>query len=410
MMTRTEQLVGLVDPIRTAKSLLYELKSRNVAFVIVESGLAGKPLNVSGDIINAAPNVQAMAESLRKIGVTHLIGCVDPSITYTDRLCAEMGLPFNGLRLSEARRNKVLMNEAVRKAGLRVPFYFETNELASLRHWLSHVSYPIVAKPVLSGGTDNVYLCKSPDHAVDCFYKIYGSKNLMGIMNQSVLFQEFVDGTEYAVDTVSFNGMHILIDVFQYQKGPYNGRDFIYEKERYLRSENPISNQLQVFVRKALDALEFRTGASHMEVKINSRDEIVFIEVGPRLNGDDTHKLVQDTRADGRSQVEYTIDSILGLPWPEPKYETAKEGLRVHLISSDEGHLKGLLHLDDIRALQSFRRMNLNVEVGQTIAKTVDLSSDAGWIDLASADFELLKNDERRLDGIIKNGVFMVDN
>jgi hypothetical protein len=408
-MSQIKQLVGLVDPIRTAKSLLSELKSRNIARVIIESGLAGEIANPDADIINAAPSVEVMAENLRKIGVTHLIGCVDPSILYTDQLCALMGLPFNGLRLSRARRNKVLMNEAVRKAGLNTPLYFEAHELTGLVCWLDHVSFPIVVKPVLSGGSDDVYLCGSLGKALDYFHKIYHSKDLFGCINNSVLFQEFIEGIEYAVDSVSFNGTHVVIDIFQYQKGSHNGREFIYEKERYLKSENPISDKLQLFAQKALDALEFRTGASHMEVKLNAAGEIFFIEVGPRLNGDDIYKLVQDTRADGKSQVEYTIDSVLGHPYPAQKYKSAQEGVRVHLISHYEGNLIGLLYLDDIRALKSFRRIKLNVEVGQKISKTTDLTNGAGWVDLANADLALLRNDERRVDTIISRGVLAVE-
>jgi L-amino acid ligase len=299
------------------------------------------------------------------------------------------------------------MNSVVREANLRAPSQFECDRLDDLLLRLRDVAYPLVIKPVASGGTDHVYLCNSANQAADFFHQIYNSKNLFGVVNTSVLVQEYIDGVEYAIDCVSFDGRHICIDCFQYQKGVHNNRDFIYEKERFLRSENPIQKRLQSFARRALKALDFRTGASHMEVKINSDDEIVFIEVGARLNGDDTHKLVRDTRADGKSQVEYTIDAVLGSPPPEPDYETAKEGIRVHIISEKSGVLEQISHLDKITSLRSYARMNLHVVEGQTVLSTTDFASNAGWVDLVNEDQEALRADEEILDTILAEGIFI---
>jgi hypothetical protein len=405
----TNPKIGLVDPVRTAQAFVPELERRNIPFVIVESGLVDGLCDLTGLIIPATPTIEMMAEQLRKLRITQILGCIDPSITYADRLCAQLGLPFNGLRLSEARRNKVLMNDAINKAHLRTPFQFETDKLEDLLAWLKQAGYPVVIKPVSSGGTDNVYFCDSNSQVIDCFHKIYGSRNLMGQINTSVLAQEYIDGIEYAIDCVSFNGIHTLIDVFQYQKGTYSGRAFVYEKERFLRAEDPTTQRLWAFAQQALDALEFRTGASHMEVKINSKDEIVFIEVGPRLSGDDTHKLVQVTRADGKSQMEYTIDAVLGESSPDPLYQTAQEGVRVHIVSKSGGRLKGLRYDDKIKSLSSYTRMNLHVEIGGQVAITTDMTNGAGWIDLSNADAAMLQEDERQLDAILRDGILILE-
>ena len=405
----TTPLIGLVDPVRTAKAFLPELERVNIPFVIVESGLLGELPNLTGRVVRATPTIEIMAERLRNLRITHLLGCVDPSVTYADRLCALLGLPFNGLRLSEARRNKVLINDAVRKAHLRTPVQFATDKFEDLLAWLKDFHYPVVIKPVSSGGTDNVYLCESDAQAVDYFHRIYGSKNLMGAINTAVLAQEYIDGVEYVVDCVSFNGTHTPIDVFQYQKGTHNGRAFVYEKERFLRAENPISKRLQAFAQEALNALDFRTGASHMEMKLTCNDEIVFIEVGPRLNGDDIHRLVQVTRADAKSQLEYTIDAVLGNPSPDPLYQTAKEGVRVHIISRGEGCLKELRNCETIQSLPSYTHMSLHTEIGGKVVRTTDQTNGAGWIDLTNPDLAMLQEDERQLDEILRDGILVFE-
>lgn len=407
MYRSTALKIGLVDPIRTAKAFIPELERRGVDFVIIESGLA--PPTQSAHEVLRAPSIDTMAEQLRRLKVTHIIGCVDPSITYADSLCAQIGAPFNGLRLSEARRNKARMNEALRRAGLRVPAQFETSSRNELAAWLATVALPVVLKPVASGGTDNVHLCASADDVLRCFDLIMDRKNLMGGHNTSVLAQEYIDGTEYVIDCVSFDGQHIPIELFEYQKGTHNDRAFVYEKERYLRFEHPYSERLRAFALTALDALEFRVGASHMEVKINSKEEIVFIEVGARLHGADVFKMVRDTRADGRSQLDYALDAVLGCPPPAVAYETARDGVRVYIISHEEGRVVGMRNFDQIERLPSYSRTELNVQVGAVVTKTTDLSNDIGFIDLANADPTTLQRDESRLDEILRAGVLVYE-
>jgi hypothetical protein len=399
--------LALVDPIRSSRVLIDEVKRRNVDFVVVESGLVGEIAEMVGCPVISAPTIDAMAEKVRKLGVTQIIGCVDPCILYADTLAAYVGLPSNGLRLSEARRHKGRMNDAIRKAGLRAPSYCEASKIEDLVAWLRSANYPVVIKPASSGGTDNVYRCDTEGQAVDFFHRIIHKRNLMGAINESVLAQEFIDGTEYVADCVTYGGNHVAIGFLEYQKGTHNGRAFIYEKEFYLRSDDPVSVRLYEFAKKALDALEFRTGASHMELKINSKNEIVFIEVGARIDGAENHKLFHDGRADAKSQVEYTIDCALGLPPPDPAFGSRNEAMRTWIIATEEGQLKEWRNLDEIKALRSYTRMHLNVQVGQTVKKTMDLSNDAGFVELAHPDLDVLRADEKRLDEILAAGVLV---
>jgi hypothetical protein len=387
--------IALIDPIRTARALIGELERRRLDYVIVDSGLVGSAPS-------PPPAIEDVAARLRRERVTYVMGCVDPSLVYADRLSALMGLPSNGLRLSAARRDKRQMNDVVRRAGLRAPASFETDDCDALLRWVREVRLPVVLKPVASGGSDNVRRCDSPTEVAIAFDEILGRKNLMGVINRSVLAQEYVDGEEYAVDCVTFDGVHVLVDVFAYQKGTHNGRAFVYEKETYLRSEDPITARLRPFAYRVLDALEFRTGASHMEVKIDSKGELVFIEVGARMNGGDTYKQVQDCRADGKSQLELSVDAALGMSPPDPEhYPSIKGCVRVYVVSHEEGVLKELRGRDEIKKLRSYFDMHIAIAPGQRLTPTTDLTNPAGWIDLSNADARALENDERRLDEIL---------
>jgi hypothetical protein len=391
-------LVALVDPIRTSVSLIEELRRRSVELLVVESGACG---SLNGEGVLRAASVEAMADLLRALDVTHVLGCVDPSLLYADQLNALLGLRSNGLRRAHARRDKYAMNEAIRAAGLSAPWHFRAGDLSSLEKGLRAVEWPVVVKPAASGGSDNVHLCADLDQARAAFAHIVNARNLMGGVNEDALVQEYVDGLEYVVDCVSYDSMHVPIDLVRYEKGMHNGRAFIYEKEQFLRADDPVCTALVAFAQRALDALDVRYGASHMELKIDSHGAVRFIEMGARLNGGDVSTMVSDLRADRKGQVQHWIDMVLGSAAPAPAFELDRSGVRVYINAHSEGVLREWRFLDQIRALPSFARMSLNYQPGDTVRFTTDLSNDAGWIDLVHADEDVLRADECTLDAII---------
>lgn len=348
------------------------------------------------------------AASLRRYGVTHVIGCVDPSVRFADEVCALLGFASNGMDLSAARRNKAKMVLAVKAAGIPVPGSAEVTDSTEAVRWASAQGFPVVMKPVESGGSDNVHLCGTDNEVRVAFRAIMGATNLMGGMNTSALVQEYIEGDEYAVDCVSFAHEHVLVDCFRYGKGDHNGRAFVYEKEWSIDPKGDLAEKLHGIASTALDALGFRVGPSHMELKVTSTGEIVFLEVGPRLSGGDTHRLVRDLRRDGRSQVELSVDAYLGLAAPRDA-TLVRHGVRVYAINNSHGVVRGYRHLEEIERLPSYRRTSLKHLAGERVSPTQDLSTDVGWIDLAHEDPAILARDEADLSSFISMEFIDVD-
>lgn len=131
-------------------------------------------------------------------------------------MCCWQGLRSNGEEGSLARRNKYLMGEKVRSAGVRAVKQQLCTTLSEVREFLdtlidrSGANRPLksVVKPVQSAGTDDVFLCTSLEEAELAFQRILGKINGIGLLNESVLVQEFLEGKEYVVDKVSKDGVH----------------------------------------------------------------------------------------------------------------------------------------------------------------------------------------------------------
>ena len=122
-----------------------------------------------------------------------------------DRLSTRLGLRTNGEAGSLARRDKYLMGEKVRNAGVRAVKQEGCTSLKQLRTFcatLPQQPFKCVVKPGMSAGTDDVFLCSSLEDAEVAFERILGKRNGVGLINECALVQEFLVGKEYVIDKV----------------------------------------------------------------------------------------------------------------------------------------------------------------------------------------------------------------
>ncbi|CAN0416316.1 unnamed protein product, partial [Discosporangium mesarthrocarpum] len=104
---------------------------------------------------------------------------------------------------------------------------------STLFNIIQHYSKPTdrekaVVKPLDSAGTDDVFLVTSREEAKECFSIIDGKVNGLGSVNEGALVQEYLDGTEYVVDSVSRDGVHRVCAIWEYDKRTVNGATFVY--------------------------------------------------------------------------------------------------------------------------------------------------------------------------------------
>jgi len=145
--------------------------------------------------------------------------------------------------IHEARRNKYLMQESAhRKAGLAVVKQKLCETIDDVRAFAGDLfalqQRRVVVKPIRGVASETVYLCQNLKE-VDKAWKeitltqVFGS----GAQHENALVQEFVDGTEYAVDVMSRDGDHKIAAIWRYDKRPANGASFCYFKTELIDAE-----------------------------------------------------------------------------------------------------------------------------------------------------------------------------
>ena len=235
--------------------------------------------------MDAERGASTTAAELARLDVRHVLAGSEPGVELADELCERLGLAANGQRSAAARRDKYLMGEAVRSHGLRTPAQFHSPELDELQAWArDQARWPVVAKPLRSVASDSVAVCRTDAELGRAHAAIAARTNVLGRRNESVLVQEFVDGPEYVVDTVSHAGHHRVAALWRYHR-PAAGLapGVFYDAIELLPYEGERQRSLLEYAGRVLDALEIRYGPAHTEM-IWAGDGPVLVETGARLS------------------------------------------------------------------------------------------------------------------------------
>jgi biotin carboxylase len=330
----------------------------------------------------------------------------------TFRLSSRMGLPTNGEELTEARRNKFVMGETVRAAGVRAVKQKLATTMADIDAFLAdHKPDPFmcVVKPVESAGTDDVYLCSSPDEARKAFRAIYGKKNGIGLINDAVLIQEFLRGKEYVVDSVSLNGVHKVVAVWQYDKRSCNGANFIYHGMRLRNPEEPHVRRMIEYSRLVLDALKVSIGPSHMEI-MDCADGPCLVEVGTRCHGGEGTWIPVAMECVGYSMEKVTLDAYVNpARWealPPAPLRMLKYGWETDMVNRHPGIIRGYPGEQILRSLASFRSLSWDVKIGDFAPLTKDLFTRPGCVQLIHESEEQVDKDFEAVHKLEEMGLF----
>ena len=355
---------------------------------------------------HAAMTHTDMEETLQWIGnhgvPRFIIAGSEPAVNLADSLGAGFHLESaNALELTEARRDKYLMMEAVRSAGARAIRQFRTTSPDAALDWIKSegLSYPIVVKPLNSVAGDGFSLCKSPRDIHEAFGRILGKMNLLNIENDAALVQEFIAGEEYVVDTVSRDGQHMVSDFLKYGKSFTVEGGNIYKSCSFLPRDFPLASVLERYVISVLEALGIRNGPAHVEIMVDKNGP-VLIEVGARLAGCTLDpELIGAVY--GHTQVSLSVMAYHDPQAFKAQYARAEKPFHQHLemvfLSCETDGVVAKISDEPIRALRSFKKIDFSVREGAPVKRTRNLTEAAAVVYLMHKDRHVIEEDRQAI-------------
>jgi len=181
---------------------------------------------------------------------------------------------------TELFRDKSKMKRALDAAGLRTPRHKTATGAEAIRAAAASIGLPLVVKPIAGAGSANTHEVRE-DESLTAAIADVGEQ-------REVSVEEFIEGEEFTFDTVCSNGRILYENIAWYRPKPIIGRatEWISMQTVNLRDiDRPQFAAGRELGRQVLEALDFRTGFTHMEWFLTPDGEAVFGEIGGRPPG-----------------------------------------------------------------------------------------------------------------------------
>ncbi|MFE9312418.1 ATP-grasp domain-containing protein [Streptomyces sp. NPDC088353] len=373
--------IVMVDAYAAVRSLVLTFREQGCSIVRVQStrevpyvyrAAPFVPDDFIADIVHDG-DLEATVAAVGAYAPVAVVSGGESGVEFADLLAERLGLPGNGTALSAARRDKHLMVEAVRAAGLRAARQLLATDADELAAWHRELGGRVVVKPPRSAGSQGVSFCDTPEASVAAFESLAGADDVFSQPNKGAVAQEYLPGTEYMVNTVSRDGRHHVCDVWRTGRLSANGVVDLCDALTLIDSASRVVEPLRDYALKVLDALGIRHGPAHLEIRMTPAGPCL-VEVGARIAGGGIPACAG--LGIGESQLEWTVDAYLrperfharaGTPYQVRRYSAI-----AGMISPVKGVLSEYRGIEEIGRLESFHGLTTLVKPGQRIERTVD--------------------------------------
>lgn len=334
----------------------------------------------------------AVAQKYNISGV--ITAATDKPLVMMARVAEKLHLPFFSVETALNSTDKLLMKNKFIDAGLPCAKGYVINnarELAEL-----NIANPVIVKPRDNSGSRGVIYCENHTSAAVAL-----EEALRYTKKGNVLIEEFIEGQEYSIEGIHYNGEHHVIQFTE-----KTTTDFPYNVEIAHTQPADISPQQQNKIKKLItqigQTLGFENCASHTELKINSRG-IYIIETSPRLGGDFISSTLVPLST-GINMEDILIDvSIKKKINNDVLQASLSKYSGVKYFNFPTGVVSSIENIDKLNSIKEIIYWKLSLQDGNSIKKTTSSLDRYGYV--------IFQNDNKSslIDSMIKTESIMCE-
>lgn len=215
------------------------------------------------DALSTRHLIAAVDQLRRRHGPIHrIIGVLEPLQTQLAQVRAQFGIPGTSVAVAESFRDKALMKDKLREAGLPVARHQLIANSKDAAAFEQRVGFPMVLKPPAGMGAKATFRVRSRDELISAVQGLGASKA------NPVLAEEFLQGQEGSCDTLTLNHKQQLISVSWYKpscltvlENPWIQWTCVLPRE----NAGPGFDDVKQLAVAAVKVLKLETGFTHME-------------------------------------------------------------------------------------------------------------------------------------------------
>lgn len=300
--------------------------------------------------------------------------CCEVSIHVVGFINQMMGL--KGIDLPTALRctNKEKMRRAFEAGGAPSPFSVGATTLDDTLAIASRRKGSLIFKPSRNSGSRGVTRVESGRNK-DAVTRAF-EHALRESRDHSIVVEEFVDGPEFSIEALTWNGQTQVLTITDKQT---TGAPYFVETGHSQPTSFGLADRTKVesAAIAGIRALGIDWSASHAEVKLSPHGPFIM-EIGARLGGDFiTTELVP--RSTGIDMVAAAIRLALGeIPDLTPAH--APQGAAIRYLTPSPGQVVEISGIDAARGLPGVQRVAVDVSRGDVVPPITSSLSRIGYV------------------------------
>ena len=361
--------------------------------------------NVVGEYVverDALPELAKQLEEDYPSGFFGLVPWDETHILLAAEIGETLGLDWNSREVIERFRDKSLMKAWLREhSDVRINRSRTVTSAEEAVGFQNEVdSWPIVVKP--SGGAGSI----SVTFAHDTGSLLEGCQRVLESGLGEVLLEEYIGGTEYAVNgLVDHAGGVLITDIWRYDKRDSHGESNLYYETIKLGSQEPAFGVIADYAADVVTALELRRSPIHMEVKVDDTGPCL-IEVGARFAGGNQPMLA--SRLHHHSLFElaacHYLDElrISPLDVDYDHYDRYAARILSGIQEVEIPRIEAVLGVEEVQALPSFVGLGMLRRPGRNAPISRDVTTKGWEVYLMHRDEEQLAADARTARDVLR--------
>lgn len=317
------------------------------------------------------PRILEAARAYRIDGIMTLAS--DMPMQAVAAVCEELGLIGVTPQTALNATNKAEMRKCFKTHGVPIPDFYIVNKLNEFLKEAKNFKTKFIVKPADNSGNRGVKLITNLEDENVLIQAYEYSKKYS--RDGRVLLEEYMEGDEFSVETMSVNG---VCHVIQITDKLTSGAPYFVElghTQPSMVDEN-IKMKIVEVTKAGIKALGINHGPSHTEIKLTSSGPKI-VEIGARLGGGciTTHLVPLST---GVNMVEANIRIALGeIPDLCKKYD---KGAAIRFLQPLPGVFKSVKGVDEVRNISGVVEVGFMKKIGDIITELHNGLDRVGYV------------------------------
>jgi biotin carboxylase len=330
--------------------------------------------------------VETLVEHASRQALDGMLALGDGPVAIAARVADALGLPGHPPEAAAASRDKRLLRERLRAAGLPVPWFITVPRESDPRALFEHVPWPCVVKPLVLSGSRGVIRADDAEAFVAAFdrlRRLLQSSEVEALADpatQLIQVERYIEGEEFAVEAVLDHGRLQTLAVFD-KPDPLVGPFF--EETIYVTPSRLSPAKQAALVRTVEDAVRavgLQHGPVHAECRVGP-DGCFVLELAARPIGGLCARALRfdGPPGDGIPFEEVLLRHAMGEPVDAWTREEAASGVMMIPIPR-AGVYRRVEGMDAARAVAGVDDIRITAKADQPLVPLPEGASYLGFI------------------------------